>query len=155
MKDINWSKSYIELLINRGRSRSTETTIGLFISVHWHEERLQIIKWANELGYEAQLDIGGVFIKYQSEEKPLIEQETMTKLEYELRSLMDKYDERYLKLENERQEAKIRNMIDNELNIEALQRQCRIMTAELFATMKNLNILDEEEVKYGGINKFE
>lgn len=78
----------------------------------------------------------------------------MNQIEYELRSLMDKYNNRYLKLEEERQEAKDWDDTDGEMAIEVLQRQCRIMTAELFKTMKNLGVLDEEEIKYGGINKF-
>lgn len=77
----------------------------------------------------------------------------MTNLEYELRKLMDKYTNRLLSLEDERQEAKESEDHLSEVTVEVLQRQCRKMIAELFKTMKNLNILDEEEVKYGGINK--
>ena len=75
----------------------------------------------------------------------------MTKVELELRKLMNKYDDRYDKLERERQEAKREESVEDELTIEAMQRQCRIMIAELFQTMKALNVLDDEEVEYGGI----
>jgi hypothetical protein len=68
--------------------------------------------------------------------------------ERELRNLMDLYWNRYLKLCQEKKEC-----LDDEeeMTIEVLQRQCRIMTAELFQTMKRMNILDEEEIELGAI----
>lgn len=77
----------------------------------------------------------------------------MDKIERELRSLMDKYDEQYQELERSRKEAKRDDNVEDEMTIEVLQRQCRVMRAELFQTMKNLNVLDEEEVLYGGIKR--
>lgn len=75
----------------------------------------------------------------------------MNKVERELRNLMDLYDKRYDKLESERKEAKEDNDIDGLITVECLQRQCRIMIAELFKTMKNIGVLDEEEITFGGI----
>lgn len=75
----------------------------------------------------------------------------MTNVEFELRKLMDKYCDRYEKLESERKEAKEDENWDDVDTVEVMQRQCRIMIAELFHTMKALGVLDEEEVEYGDI----
>ena len=78
----------------------------------------------------------------------------MSDVERALRDLMDLYDKRYEKIESERQEAKREENYDDEIIAECLQRQCRIMRAELFETMEELNVLDEEEVMFGGIKKY-
>ena len=78
----------------------------------------------------------------------------MHNVEYELRKLMNSYLEKYQDLEKEMGKAKRKDDYDAEERIELLQRQSRKMTAELFKTMKSLNVLTEEELKYGGINKF-
>lgn len=75
----------------------------------------------------------------------------MSKVERELRDLMDLYDERYNELERSRQEAKKEGDLEHKSTVELMQRQCRIMIAELFTTMKNLNVLDEEEISFGAI----
>lgn len=75
----------------------------------------------------------------------------MDKVERELRDLMELYDVRYMKLEVDRREAKEAGQLEQKIIIECLQRQCRIMRAELFKAMKKLGVLDEEEVKYGGV----
>lgn len=75
----------------------------------------------------------------------------MIKVERELRDLMELYDKRYNELESERKEAKEDENWDAVDTIEVMQRQHRIMTAQLFKTMKNLGVLDEEEIEYGGI----
>ena len=69
----------------------------------------------------------------------------------ELRELMYTYDERYEKLLKEYEEAKESD--DDEAMIigEALQRQCRIMTAELWHVMVKVGALDEEEIEFGSI----
>lgn len=65
----------------------------------------------------------------------------MNKVECELKNLMDLYIKRYEKLESERQEAKQSENLNDQMTVECLQRQCRIMIAELFKTMKNLGIV--------------
>lgn len=75
----------------------------------------------------------------------------LDKVERELRDLMHLYDERCMKIELDRLEAKESEDFESEIINECLQRQCRIMRAELFKTMKKLGVLDEEEVLYGGI----
>ena len=75
----------------------------------------------------------------------------MSEVERELRNLMDLYDKRYDKLEVERKEAKEEEDFEGVGTLECLQRQCRIMRAELFKTMKNIGVLDDEEIEFGGI----
>lgn len=75
----------------------------------------------------------------------------MNKVERELRDLMDLYDKRYNELESDRKEAKEDEDFEGLGTIECLQRQCRVMRAELFKSMKSIGILDEEEVAFGGI----
>lgn len=69
----------------------------------------------------------------------------------ELRELMYTYSDRYEKLLNEYDEAK--ELDDEEAMIisKALQRQCRIMTAELWHVMVKVGALDEEEILFGSI----
>lgn len=70
--------------------------------------------------------------------------------ENELRGLMNLYLKRLAKLDEEKQEC-----LDDEeeMTLEVLQIQCRVMIAELFQTMKRLNVLDEEEIEFGAIKK--
>lgn len=73
----------------------------------------------------------------------------MPKVEYELRNLMDKYNERHVKLSNELKECKDNG--EDTSTCDCLIKQHRIMSAELFKTMKNLGVLDAEEIEYGGM----
>lgn len=73
----------------------------------------------------------------------------------ELRYLMDSYSDKSTKLEKERIEAKEDGDIEGELTAECLQRQNRIMIAELFQVMKNLGVLDEEEIEFGSVKRIE
>lgn len=75
----------------------------------------------------------------------------MSNTEYELRELMEVYCNRLDKLEEERQEAKQDDNFEDEITVEVLQRQCRIMISQLFTTMKNIGVLDEEEVEFGSV----
>jgi hypothetical protein len=72
----------------------------------------------------------------------------LTNTGVELRNLLDLYWDRYLKLCKEKKEC-----LDDEekITIEVLQRQCRMMMAELLHTMKRLNVLDEEEIDMGAV----
>lgn len=69
-----------------------------------------------------------------------------------LRDLMDSYLKRLDNLRKEKEEAT--NEEDKGV-VEVLIRQCKKMTAELFQTMKRLNVLDGEEVEIGAIKKRE
>lgn len=69
-----------------------------------------------------------------------------------LRDLMNMYSDRLDRLNKVENET----LTQYDKNIcEALQRQCRIMIAELFQTMKQLHVLDDEEKEIGGIKKRE
>lgn len=110
----------------------------------WSKETMTTFVSQRELPFGSFFLYNGLILRHKGERK-------MNNLERELRDLMDLYDKRYEKLESERQEVKNDEDVDAEMTIECLQRQCRIMRAELFKTMKNLSVLDEEEVLYGGI----
>lgn len=75
----------------------------------------------------------------------------MNQVERELRDLMDTYHQYQEQLNKEYLDAKKHDDWDGIDTIAVLQRQARIMVAELFKTMKRLGVLDEEEVLYGGI----
>ena len=69
----------------------------------------------------------------------------------EIRNLMHKYIDRQEKLREEYVEAKEDNDVDGMLTSECLQRQCRIMIAELWHTMVKIGALDQEEIEFGSI----
>lgn len=74
----------------------------------------------------------------------------MTGYKNEIRELMHTYIDRQRKLERELDEL----MDDeDETIVKCLQRQCRIMIAELFHVMKSIGALDEEEIEFGSIKK--
>jgi hypothetical protein len=74
-------------------------------------------------------------------------------IEKELRRLMDGYILRQQKLGREIEEAKQDKDVDGELTGKALYTQMRHVIAELFSTMKNINVLDEEEIESGSVKK--
>ncbi|AMM44988.1 hypothetical protein SP15_188 [Bacillus phage SP-15] len=80
---------------------------------------------------------------------------TFTNEQNELRELMYRYTDRQTKLINEYKEAKEDNDVEAQVTNEVLQRQCRIMIAELFTTMKAVGALDEEELEFGSIKSRE
>lgn len=71
----------------------------------------------------------------------------------ELRNLMYSYSDRYKKLVKEYCEALDNHNQDDIETIKALQRQCRIMIAELWHVMVKVGALDEEEIEFGSIKK--
>lgn len=71
----------------------------------------------------------------------------------ELRRLMDSYIKRQERLHKEIEEAKQDGDVDAELTGKALYRQMRHVIAELFQTMKNLGVLDAEEIEFGAVKK--
>lgn len=71
----------------------------------------------------------------------------------EVRDLMDLYIARLEKHKEEKQQAKDSDDGDWELMSEGLQKECRYMIKLLFNTMKNLGILDEEEIEMGMVKK--
>lgn len=86
-------------------------------------------------------------IKELFEMAELMSNETNTAL----RDLMDGYLKRLDDLRKEKEEATKKD----KGVVEVLIRQCKKMTAELFQTMKRLNVLDDEEVEIGAIKKRE
>lgn len=77
----------------------------------------------------------------------------MISTESELRNLMSLYIESQRKLNRELAEAEHHEWYEDVVSIKCLQRQCRIMIAQLFETMKNLSVLDEEEIEFGSIKE--
>ena len=73
----------------------------------------------------------------------------MNNADYELRSLMDKFENEYKKLEHDRLVSKEDDDFEAELNCELLQRQLRKTMAQLFQSMKAIGLLDEEEIEWG------
>lgn len=71
----------------------------------------------------------------------------------ELRKLMYSYTDRYEKLEREYDEARSSNNRESMISIRKLQRQSRLMIAELWLVMVKVGALDEEEIEFGSIKK--
>lgn len=71
----------------------------------------------------------------------------------ELRGLLYLYLDRYERLAKEYYEALDDHNQDDIDTIKVLQRQCRIMTAELWHVMVKVGALDEEEIEFGSIKK--
>ena len=69
----------------------------------------------------------------------------------ELRELMHTYTDRYAKLLSEYEESKESNDDEAMIISKALQKQCRIMTAELWHVMVKVGALDDEEIEFGSI----
>jgi hypothetical protein len=67
----------------------------------------------------------------------------------ELRELMQTYVDGSAKLDKEYEEAKAENNEEDKHVIEVLQRQRRIMIAQLFKVMTFVGALDDEEIEIG------
>lgn len=75
----------------------------------------------------------------------------MKKADYELRLLMDKFQNEYKKLEHDRIVSIEDEDLEAELICKALQRQLRKTMAHLFQTMEAIGLLDEEEIELGAL----
>lgn len=69
----------------------------------------------------------------------------------ELRELLYKYIDRSNELQESYDEAEEND--DDTETIECLQRQCRIMIAELWNVMVKVGALDNDEVDFGSIKR--
>ena len=68
-----------------------------------------------------------------------------TQFKRALSGLMDKYVQRYRKIEQERIEAKKEDDVQGELTCEAMKRQISKMIAELYIVQKELGFIEEED----------
>lgn len=64
---------------------------------------------------------------------------------------MHEYSDRSQRLREEYKESKESGDEEAVIISKALQRQCRIMTAELWNVMVTVGALDAEEIEFGGI----
>lgn len=77
----------------------------------------------------------------------------LSKVEYELRNLMNTYIKRQKKLQKEIEEAKQDGDVNSKWTCESLYRQMQYVIAELFQTMKRIGILDDDEIAFGCVKQ--